>query len=220
MNPSLSPARDFTPAVPVLAAYDPIIALLTREKRWRTAMRRQMAPAPGEVIVDAGCGTGSLLALLGQGEPKATLIGLDPDTRILAIATDKLRRGGVRADLRQGYLRDVASLCAGVAVDKIVSSLVFHQVPMAEKRAGLVAMHAALVPGGEIHIADYGLQRTFAMRALFRMVQWVDGFEDTQPNADGILPSLMAAAGFADVEETQVIPTVTGSISFYRGRKP
>jgi ubiquinone/menaquinone biosynthesis C-methylase UbiE len=220
MNPPLSPTRDFTPAVPVLAAYDPIIALLTREKRWRAAMRRQVAPAPGDVIVDAGCGTGSLLALLGRAEPEATLIGLDPDTRILALATDKLRHGGVRADLRQGYLRDVADLCAGIAVDKVVSSLVFHQVPMAEKRAGLAAIHAALVPGGQVHIADYGLQRTFAMRTLFRMVQMVDGFEDTQPNADGILPTLMTAAGFVDVEETQVMATVTGSISFYRGRKP
>jgi ubiquinone/menaquinone biosynthesis C-methylase UbiE len=220
MNPSLSPARDFTPAVPVLAAYDPIIALLTRERRWRAAMVRQVAPAPEEVIVDAGCGTGSLLALLGQAEPKARLIGLDPDARILAMASGKLGQGGARADLRQGYLRDVADLCAGVGVDKVVSSLVFHQVPMAEKRAGLAAIHQALAPGGQVHIADYGLQRTFAMRALFRMVQMVDGFEDTQPNADGILPSLMTAAGFVEVEETQVMPTVTGSISFYRGRKP
>lgn len=220
MSPSLSPPHDFTPAVPVLAAYDPIIALLTRERRWRAAMVRQVAPAPREVIVDAGCGTGSLLALLGQAEPRAKLIGLDPDARILAIATEKLGQGGVRADLRQGYLRDVADLCAGAPVDKVVSSLVFHQVPMAEKRAGLAAIHAALTPGGQLHIADYGLQRTVAMRTLFRMVQMVDGFEDTQPNADGVLPSLMAAAGFVEIEETRVIPTVTGSISLYRGRKP
>lgn len=220
MTSSLSPSRDFTPAVPVLAAYDPIIALLTREKRWRTAIVRQMAPRPGEVVVDAGCGTGSLLALLGHAEPKARLIGLDPDARILALAEDKLGRGPVRADLRRGYLRDVADLCAGVAVDKIVSTLVFHQVPMAEKHAGLAAIHAALVPGGQVHIADYGLQRTFAMRTLFRMVQAVDGVADTQPNADGILPLLMTQAGLVEVEETQVIPTVTGSISFYRGRKP
>jgi ubiquinone/menaquinone biosynthesis C-methylase UbiE len=220
MTPSFSPSRDFTPAVPVLAAYDPIIALLTREKRWRTAIVRQVGPAPGEVIVDAGCGTGSLLALLGRDEPKARLVGLDPDARILDIARIKLGQGPVRADLRQGYLREVAALCGDVAVDKIVSTLVFHQVPMAEKRAGLAAIHAALVTGGQVHIADYGLQRTVAMRTLFRMVQAVDGVADTQPNADGILPSLMTATGFVDVEETQVIPTVTGSISFYRGRKP
>ena len=42
------------------------------------------------------------------------------------------------------------------------------------------------------------------------------GFEDTQPNADGILPALMKDAGFASIEETAVIPTVTEFISLYR----
>ena len=67
-----------------------------------------------------------------------------------------------------------------------------------------------------MHIADYGLQRTRLMRSLFRFVQYVDGYKDTQPNADGILPVLMKETGFAQVEETTVIPTPTGSISLYR----
>ncbi|GAB3355939.1 hypothetical protein [Lysobacter tyrosinilyticus] len=58
------------------------------------------------------------------------------------------------------------------------------------------------------------------MRALFWPVQWVDGFEDTQPNADGVMPALMRDAGFVDAEETDVFATVTGSISIYRGRSP
>jgi hypothetical protein len=39
-----SPARDFTPAVPVLWAYDAIIATLTREQTWRRALLAQVAP--------------------------------------------------------------------------------------------------------------------------------------------------------------------------------
>ncbi|MCY1250212.1 hypothetical protein D3C72_2293450 [compost metagenome] len=58
------------------------------------------------------------------------------------------------------------------------------------------------------------------MRALFKLVQYVDGFEDTQPNAEGILPELMRDAGFIHVEETNVFATATGSISIYRGVKP
>jgi hypothetical protein len=42
--------------------------------------------------------------------------------------------------LRRGYLREVGTILSGVGVNKIVSSLVFHQVPLAEKRAGLKAM--------------------------------------------------------------------------------
>jgi hypothetical protein len=89
---------------------------------------------------------------------------------------------------------------------------------MEEKGAALAAMYAALGAGGELHIADYGLQRTPLMRALFRgVVQNLDGRVNTEPNARGVLPELMHAAGFRSVEETLVIPTLSGSISLYRG---
>jgi hypothetical protein len=101
-------------------------------------------------------------------------------------------------------------------VNKIASSLVFHQVPLAEKHAGLAAMNAALIPGGTLHVADYGLQRTPQMRKRFRIVQKGDGFENTEPNAQGVLPEIMVAVGLRDVVETQVIETPTGSISVYR----
>ena len=77
----------------------------------------------------------------------------------------------------------------GRGVNKIVSSLVFHQVPLEEKEAGLAAIRAALVPGGELHVADYGLQRTRWMRKLFRIVQAGDGYDNTEPNAAGCCPS-------------------------------
>jgi phospholipid N-methyltransferase len=211
---------DFTPALPLLWAYDLIIAALTRESTWRGALLRQLDPRPSDVIADLGCGTGSFLALLGARARPAKLIGIDPDPAILSRARRKLGAAGLSAQFNRGYLRDAAALLAGSGVNKIVSSLVFHQVPLAEKRAGLAAMFAALGAGGELHVADYGLQRTRLMRGLFGMVQRVDGYEDTQPNADGILPVLMAEAGFAQVQETAVIATLTGSISLYRGIRP
>ena len=67
-----------------------------------------------------------------------------------------------------------------------------------------------------MHVADYGLQRTPKMRKRFRMVQKGDGFDNTEPNARGILPDLMADVGFRAVEETHVFETLSGSISIYR----
>lgn len=214
------PAQGFTPAFPLLGLYDPIVRLLSRDRAWRSALLAQLAPREGELIVDAGCGTGTFLMHIGLQAPRARLMGVDPDERILQRARAKLAGAGVAAELRRGYLSDLAGLLPGQEAAKITSSLVFHQVPLAEKRAGLAAMFAALAPGGEVFIADYGLQRTAMMRALFRLVQYVDGFGDTQPNADGILPALMREAGFTDVAETDVFATATGSISIYRGTKP
>src|SRR5690606_35182255 len=99
------------------------------------------------------------------------------------------------------------------SADAVVSSLMFHQVPMAEKQAGLAAMHAALRPGGRLLIADYGRQCGL-MRLLFRLtIQRLDGVVDTQPNADGMLPQLVAEAGFRNVREAARIHTITGTIA-------
>jgi len=180
---------------------------------------RQLDPRPSDIVADIGCGTGSFLALIGKSVRSVSLIGIDPDPRILLRARRKFGEVGLTARFSQGYLRDSRTLLAGTGVNKIVSSLVFHQVPLAEKHAGLVAIFSALGPGGELHIADYGLQRTHLMRWLFRFVQYVDGYKDTQPNAEGILPVLMKKTGFAQVQETSVIPTPTGSISLYRATR-
>ena len=211
--------RDYVPAAPQLWLYDSLIAALTRESRWRGALLRQIDPKAEDLIADIGCGTGTLLALIGRTARSAVLIGVDPDERILERARRKVADAGVSVRFQIGYARDAAALLDGRRINKIVSSLVFHQVPMSEKKAGLAAVCAALVPGGQLHVADYGLQRTALMRRLFRIVGAGDGYENTEPNARGVLPELMKEVGLRRVEETAVIPTPTGSISLYRAER-
>ena len=216
-----APDPTFTPAAGrhwLTPFYDFGVAALTREDRWRSALVAQVRPRVGDVIVDIGCGTGSLLVRLGKAAPSARLIGIDPDPGVLARARKRVATAGLSVELRTGFARQAAELLDGRHATKIVSSLVFHQVPMEEKVAALAAMCAALGAGGELHIADYGLQRTRLMRALFRsIIQNLDGRLNTEPNARGVLPELMRGAGFRSVEETAVIKTLSGSTSLYRG---
>lgn len=207
---------DFTPAAPQLWTYDALSFLLSGTRRWRPALLAQISPAPFDVIADIGCGTGTQLRLLARACPSATLIGIDPDEAIRRRAHAKLSRVTPPVELLAGYLRDAADLLRGRGVTKVLSSLVFHQVPLEDKRAGLAAIRDALQPGGSLHVADYGLQRTAKMRKRFRLVQKGDGFENTEPNARGVLPELMADVGFEGVEETRVFETISGSISIYR----
>jgi len=213
---------EFTPALGHAALtplYDATIAVMTREGCWRGALLRQISPAAGDVMLDVGCGTGTFALMLKRAAPEAKVLGLDPDPTVLKHAESKAQRAGGEITFVRGFARDAACI-DGPRLTKAVSSLVFHQLPMTEKRLGLRAMHDALAPGGEIHVADYGLQRTPLMRMLFRQVQHLDGFENTTPNAQGVLPSLMLEAGFRDVAERSVIPTPTGSISIYFARRP
>jgi hypothetical protein len=135
-------------------------------------------------------------------------------------AKSKARAGKVEVVWRAGFL--TADLVREIApVTKVVSSLVLHQTPLEEKRLILDGAFALLEPGGELHIADYGQQHSAMMRFLFRQtVQRLDGIEDTQPNADGVLPELISKAGFIDIAESDVIHTLTGSISIYQAKRP
>ena len=158
-----------------------------------------------------------MLIRLAQAAPDACLMGMDPDPEILRRAHRKAVAAGVSPRLIIGLGRDAAGLFGEWGVTKLLSSLVLHQVPLAEKRAILAAAHDLLLPGGELHIADYGRQASPAMRLLFRMtVQVVDGVADTGPQARGILPELIGEAGFVDVVETRAFDTPTGTIRIYR----
>jgi len=210
------PANDFVPAAPQLWTYDVLSFLLSGTRRWRPALLEQLAPALGDVIADVGCGTGTQLRLVARACPAATLIGIDPDEAIRRRARTKLAGVHPPVQLLAGYARDTAELLNGRVVTKVLSSLMFHQVPLQEKRAGLTAIYTALSTGGSLHVADYGLQRTHKMRKRFRMVQKGDGFDNTEPNARGVLPDLMTEVGFQAVEETHVFETISGSISIYR----
>jgi hypothetical protein len=139
---------------------------------------------------------------------------------VLDRAERKAHAAGALVNLTRADMTDIAEKLAAARPQHVVSSLVFHQAPLETKRALLDAMAGALRSGGQLHIADYGWQRTAAMRFGFWIVQSLDGYADTQPNADGCLPVLMYEAGFKNVTETAVIPTVTGSISLYRATKP
>jgi len=213
------PAKDFVPAAPQLWTYDVLSFLLTGTRRWRPALLAQVAPARDDVVADVGCGTGTQLRLVARACPSIPLIGIDPDPAVRRRAQARLAAVTPAVELLAGYARDTADLLRGRGVTKVLSSLMFHQVPLDEKRAGLAAMHETLTPGGSLHVADYGLQRTAKMRKRFRIVQKGDGFDVTEPNAQGVLPELMADVGFDSVDETHVFETLSGSISIYRAMR-
>ncbi len=214
--------RKFTPALgrsEWTGLYDAALRLFTRERVWRSKVLELLAPIAGEAVLDVGCGTGTLALAIKRGEPGSSVTGLDPDPEALALASAKASRAGLGVDWRRGFASDAGD--AGVSrFDAVTCTLVLHQVPLGEKRAGLAAMLGALKPGGRLVLADYSEQRSRLMRTLFRLtVQRLDGYEDTQPNADGVLPVLLSEVGFRDVTEAEIVPTPSGSISIFTTRR-
>lgn len=212
--------NDFTPALgraEFTPQYDRVIAIMTRERRWRARLLTALAPAAGETIVDLGGGTGTMALLVKKARPECEVVVVDPDPAVLNIARGKAQASG--HELRFiGATGADTGLPDGVA-DAVISSLVLHQCTQEAKEGILREAHRLLRPGGRLLIADYGLQRTVLMSMLFRQVRALDGYENTRANKDGEIPGLIAMAGFSGVSELSVIATPTGSISIYAAAK-
>ena len=215
-TPAYTPPLGFAALTPV---YDAMIGLMTRESAWRSRLVDHIGAQTDEMILDVGSGTGSVAVAVTAATPDCDFLGIDPDEPAVEIARRKTARAGSTATFRVGIFGAPPDDHKQVA-DKIICSLVLHQVPLDEKRRLLRAMFERLKPGGKLFIADYGLQRTLAMRLAFRAtVQLLDGVRDTQPNADGVLPALIEDAGFVRLRVLDDFATATGRIEILRAEK-
>jgi trans-aconitate methyltransferase len=102
-------------------------------------------PAPGERILDVGCGTGHLTAKIANSG--ATVVGIDSSPEMVGRA----RATYPHLDVRVG---DVTALeLDGPPFDAVFSNAVLHWVPRADEAAA--CMYRALRPGGRF-VAEFG----------------------------------------------------------------
>lgn len=198
--------------------YDAVVRWTTRERRFRAQLIGQMGMCAGQRVLDVGCGTGTFALMLKQAHPSAHIVGLDGDAAVLDLARRKAGSAGVEVEWRNGSA--LSQPFADDSFDQAASSLVFHHLDRAAKLAALREIHRVLVPGGALHVADWGRASNGLMRAAFFSVQLLDGFSNTSDNVAGLLPDFMHAAGFADAREVGRLATPCGTLSLYQARKP
>jgi ubiquinone/menaquinone biosynthesis C-methylase UbiE len=190
--------------------YDRVMALTMRERQWRPQLSQAVLEAVegGGVVVDVGCGTATQAIDLAARRPDLSVIGVDGDATVLALA--RAKPGAQELDLREG---DATALPLGdESADVVICSLLLHHLAPNAKRAALREARRVLRTGGRLHIADWGRPDGSVGVAGFALLRLIDGREGTRDHAAGRLPSFVTGAHFEHVETTRRVRTVFGTL--------
>lgn len=169
---------------------------------WGVRVLDRLAPAPGESVLDAGCGSGRLTLELARRVTGGRVVAVDRSRAMLYAALKTLR--GVDGSVHF-VLADLSALPLQESVDAVFSTSTFHWVL---DHARLFAeLRAALRPGGRL-VAQCGGQGNLARirertshvlndpRWRRRFVGWRDPWELASPE---ITRERLSRAGFTDV---------------------
>lgn len=207
-------------------------------------VRELAGVAPGEAVVDVGCGTGNLSFAVLAAQPAARVTGLDPDGAALRRAARKARRRKVPLTLVQGYADRLPA--EDGALDHVVSALAVHHLDDSSRAAFARDAFRALRPGSRITIADFGGQTQAAGdageaghsgaagrqqhhqhgpgHALRHLPRLLRSRARQNPAVqrdlgDGIL-TLLTGAGFSEVREVEHVEHRLGRVSFVQATRP
>lgn len=157
---------------------------------------------PTDVVLDVGCGPGSITLGLARRVPEGRVIGIDAAPPVLDVARKAAAAAGdERTEIAEG---DVYALDLP---DDSVDVVHAHQVlqHLADPVAALMEMRRVCRPGGLVAVRDADYAGMFwypqwpgmdLWRTLYRRLARQAGGE---PDAGRHLPSWVRAAGFEDV---------------------
>ncbi len=144
----------------------------------RDHMLRELRVPAGGSVLEIGCGTGRNLIAAARRYPDARLYGFDVSSVMLDTAHRALARAGLnsRIALAMADATDFsgAALFGQAAFDRVVISYALSMIPA--WRDVLPAAHAALTPGGELHIVDFGRQAGWPAVARSALHAWLNRF--------------------------------------------
>ncbi len=136
----------------------------------------------GGSLLEVGCGTGRNLLFAHRRFPSARLYGLDISQEMLSSARNTFRGMKQMPDFRVADATDFAPQDFGTdGFDRIMISYALSMIP--DWKRAVDAALAALNPGGELHIVDFGQQEGLPRWFRTMLQSWLRKFHVT-PRTD------------------------------------
>lgn len=176
--------------------YDFFVDILGFGYKQRVKIAKLLHLKRGENLLDVGCGTGSLLFASKQLYPTNEMAGIDPDDKVLNLARDKFRLKGLNIELIQASAAKLPF--KNSSRDVIVSTLVFHHLPLEVKVLALKEIKRVLKRNGRFLLVDFGKADKLWMKCIYPLEKLfgIREAETIKDNLDGVLPSLLKNEGF------------------------
>lgn len=141
----------------------------------RDRMIDQLAPPPGERVLEIGCGTARNLVAVARRYPEAALFGIDISTEMLLTARQMVEREGLASRIRLARADatqfDPAILFGVPSFSRIFISYSLSMIPTWE--AVLAQALTWLRPGGELHLVDFGGQEELPVWFRAGLRRWL-----------------------------------------------
>ena len=147
-------------------AYDFFVWLMTggREAAMRERILRLARLAPGEAVLDVGCGTGTLaIAAKRQVGAAGKVRGVDASPEMLARAMKKARRAREEVAFMQAPAQ--ALPFPDASFDVALTSVMLHHLPRPARAQCAAEMRRVLKPGGRVLAVDFAMSQEQGLMA-------------------------------------------------------
>ena len=190
--------------------FDFVAAVTVRDRAIKRRVLERAAIAPGDDVLDVGCGTGTLAVAAAGAARRVTVTGLDADASILERARARASDAGLEIRFDEGSATTLPY--AEASFDVVLCTLMLHHLADDAKHEAARELARVLRPGGRVVVADPGRPQDPLMRvAVLVTVQLLDGFANTALNVRGELPDLLRRAGLRELPPRDRLRTPTGT---------